>query len=171
MSKSYNNLEEIEWTPKNIIMISLAVLFLIAGVVYGLVDAANQKAAKRAKIEAMTVTEVGEYIIKHNGDDVRIDMITRVKKMYLKGETLYLPYYVQEGFLRKLSSTLVGGVENNQYLLQHETLKEDCEKLAFRIFLEKGGVMHYEYKMIKEGEEKALFGFENRLSSCLDAGL
>jgi len=166
MSKSYQSLEEIEWTHKNIVMLSLALVVLFAGIGYGMWESNNIIEQKREKLQKMSLDELGVYIIEHNEGTVHIDLITQVKDIYLSGNRLVFPYYVSEGFLRKLATKASGGLERNKLYLQKNTLKEDCSKTAFRIFLQKGGVMHYEYRLVKDGEEKFLFDFNNTYEMC-----
>lgn len=166
MQKSYNSLEEIEWTPKNILMITFALLVLIGGFGYGIVESEHVKEEKREKLRAMSLEEVGHYIIEHNDGTVHIDIITKVKNIHLVGNTLEFPFYLTNGFLKKISTKIIGGVESHKKLIQEDTLKEDCSKTTFKVFLEKGGIMHYTYKVVKNKKETFLFDFNNTNEMC-----
>ena len=156
---------DIEWTPKNILIISIAVLFLIGGIMYGTSTANSDLAKKRQKLEAMSLSEVGAYILDKNPGTVIIDPITKVRDMHLNGSTLELPYYVSEGFLHKFSSSLESE-GNTKLRVQKDTLDEDCSKTSFSVFLEKGGVMHYIYKLEKGDDVSYMFDFNNTWEMC-----
>jgi len=160
--ESSNN---IEWTPKNILLISIAVLFLIAGIMYGTFTAKNDLVEKRKKLNVMTLDEVGTYILNKNQGTVTIDSITKIRNMHLNGNTLELPYYVSEGFLHKFSST-IESEENTKLRVQKDTLDEDCSKTSFSVFLEKGGVMHYTYRLENRDNSKYLYDFNNTWEMC-----
>ena len=165
MAKSYNSLEEIEWTPKNILLISIAVLFLIGGIIYGISTSNSDLAKKRQKLEAMSLNEVGAYILDKNQGTVIIDPITKVHNMHLNGNILELPYYVSEGFLHKFASAIESEA-NSKIRVQKDTLDEDCSKTSFSVFLEKGGTMHYTYRLEKEGDTHYMFDFNNTWEMC-----
>ena len=147
-------------------MIFIALLILIGGIGYGIVESENIKKEIREKLRAMTLEEVGNYIIQHNTGTLKIDMITKIKDIHLVGNTLEFPFYVNNGFLKKISTKLVGGSESHKKLIQKDTLEENCTKSAFKIFLEKGGVIHYTYRLLKNGKETFLFDFNNTNKMC-----
>ena len=155
----------IEWTPKNIVILSIAILFLIGGILYGTTTASNDLAEKRQKLMAMTLDEVGAYILDKNQGTVVIDPITKVRDMRINGNTLELPYYVSEGFLQKFSSALESE-ENTKLRVQKDTLYEDCSKTSFSVFLEKGGIMHYTYRLEDRHSSKYLYDFNNTWEMC-----
>jgi hypothetical protein len=168
MSEKYNRISEIEWTPKNILMVAAASVFMLSGIWYGNYRSVKMLEEKKAKFHAMTLKELGEYIIEKNSGVVKIDMITKVKGVYMKDNKLIFPYHVTDGFLSKLSTKIKGGEDSMKQYLQEDTIEEDCSKTAFRIFLDKGGIMYYEYYLVRDEIKTFLFSFENTFSMCKD---
>lgn len=156
---------DIEWTQKNILLLSIAILFLIGGILYGTSTANSDLKEKRKKLEAMSLYEVGTYILDKNPGTVVIDPITKVRDMHINGDILELPYYVSEGFLSSLTTSLTTK-EKQKELLQADTLQEDCSKTSFSVFLQKGGTMHYIYRLEKDGDISYLYDFNNTWEMC-----
>lgn len=113
----------------------------------------------------MSLREVASYILENNSGTVIIDPITKVKNMYANNNVLELPYYVSDGFLRKFASA-IESEESTKTRLQKDTLDEDCSKTAFSIFMQKGGVMHYTYRLDNNSENTYLFDFNNTWEMC-----
>jgi len=120
---------------------------------------------KRERLSAMSLQEVGEYIMKKNPGTVTIDPITNVRNIYLHDTVLELPYYVSDGFLSKFTSA-IESPEKTKHRVQKDTLNEDCRKTAFSVFLQKGGIMHYTYRLQKDTESEFLFDFNNTWEKC-----
>jgi len=162
--KKYKNLSNIEWTPKNLSMITLALLVMFGGIWYGSYRSVQLHNEKKQKLQAMSLQQLGAYIIKHNSGTVRIDWVTTVKDVHLENNnTLEFPYHVTDNFL---SSIGLSNIDKKQKDLQYDTLKEDCSKLAFKLFLQKGGRMHYTYYLFKQETKRYLFDFYNTYNMC-----
>ena len=157
----------IEWTPKNILTIGLTVLFSITIVTYSMYSSLDKLYKKREKFNAMTLQEIGAHILEENSGTVNIDLITKVRGMYLEGHTIELPYYISEGLLYRLTSK-VESKSGAKRRLQEDTLEEDCSKPAFAAFLQKGGVMHYTYRVDKRNNDEYLFDFNNTWEMCTE---
>ena len=140
-------------------MISLSLI------IYSAINTQNDWEEKRQELSAMSIDELGEYILDKNEGTVKIDSITKIRNMHLNGNTLELPYYVKKGFLHKLISMLKSEKDIKQHI-QEDTLDEDCSKMAFSIFLQKGGVMHYTYRLEDQGHSKYLYDFNNTWDMC-----
>lgn len=162
--KNEKKKEHIEFTPKNIFLLSLAILFLIGAVVYGINTSQIELEEKRERLNAMSLQEVALYILEKNPGTVIIDPITKVKNMYVNDNVLELPYYVSDGFLSKFALS-VGSEESAKVRLQKDTLNEDCSKTAFSVFMQKGGVMHYTYRL-DNSENTYIFDFNNTWEMC-----
>jgi len=156
--------QPIEFTPKNIFILSLAILFLIGTIAYGINTSQNKLEEKREYLNKMSLQEIATYILKKNSGTIIIDPITKVKNMYVNGNVLELPYYVSDGFLDKFTSTIESG-ESTKLRLQKDTLDEDCSKTAFSIFMRKGGIMHYTYKL-DNSENTYMYDFNNTWEMC-----
>jgi len=165
MGKREEGKQEIEFTPKNMFMLSLAIMFLIGAIAYGTNTAQNELEEKRERLSKMTLQEVAEYILDKNAGTVIIDPITKIKNMYLDNNVLELPYYVSDGFLLKFASALESK-ESSKERVQKDTLDEDCSKTALSIFMQKGGVMHYTYRLDNKSENNYLFDFNNTWEMC-----
>ncbi|MEN8194196.1 MAG: hypothetical protein ABFS12_15335 [Bacteroidota bacterium] len=157
--------EPIELTPKNMFIMSLAILFLIGAVGYGINTSQNELEEKRERLNTMSLQEVAAYILEKNSGTVIIDPITKVKNMYVNNNVLELPYYVSDGFLRKFASA-IESEESSKVRLQKDTLDEDCSKTALSVFMQKGGVMHYTYRLENNSEDTYLFDFNNTWEMC-----
>jgi len=155
----------IEWTPANILLILLASLVLVGGIAYGLGTAKNDLNEKRERLLKLTLNEVGTYILEHNSGTTKIDTITTMRGMSLDGKVMEIPYYVSEGFLHKVNQ-MMESTERTKRRVQRDLLNEDCSKTAFSVFMQKGGIMHYTYRLEKAGESIYLFDFNNTRELC-----
>lgn len=159
-----NKKEQIPYTPKNIFFLSLAVLFLIGAIAYGINTSQIELEEKRERLNTMSLQEVAVYILEKNPGTVIIDPVTKVKNMYVNKNVLELPYYVSDGFLSK-SALSIGSEESAKVRLQKDTLNEDCTKTAISVFMQKGGVMHYTYRL-DNSDNTYIFDFNNTWEMC-----
>ena len=162
--KKYNSLSDIEWTPKNIAMVTAASLVMLCGIWYGNYRSVQMHKEKERKLQALSLEELGTYIVRHNSGIVKIDWVTSVKNVHLEhNNTLEFPYHVSDNFLSRIETKDLTKKRKN---LQYDTLQEDCSKLAFKLFLKKGGEIHYTYYLVKRGTKKYLFDFNNTYDMC-----
>ena len=164
-SEQEQNEQSIELNKKNITLLSFAVLFLIGSIIYGLNTSQENLVAKRKRLNALSLQEVAEYIIEKNPGTIIIDPITKIRNIYFKGNTLEFPFYLSEGFLLKLNSKLES-LEETKKRVMNDTIQEDCTKTAFSVFLQKGGVIHYTYRLDNDNEDNYLFDFNNTWEMC-----
>lgn len=145
-------------------MVAVASLIMLGGIWYGSYRSIQLRNEKKQKLQAMSLQQLGAYIIEHNSGTLHIDWVTSVKDIHLEhNNTLEFPFHVADNFLSRMKLT---DLTKKQKDLQYDTLQEDCSKLAFKYFLKKGGKMHYTYYLVKRGTKKYLFDFNNTYDMC-----
>ena len=159
-------MSDITFNLKNIIILSLALLFLFLAVSRGFKTAETQKQERIQRFMDMSFPELGEYIVKKNNRKNNIDFITFVKPIMLKDETLIIDYYVKEGFVYDTISSAID-LEDHQKSLFNDLVSENCSKTAHRTFLNRGGKILYSYYLQEKGkEDKFLFRFDVVKGDC-----
>jgi hypothetical protein len=161
---SENN-QSIEFNKTNSTLLFIAIVFMIGSIYYSLSSTLNELDEKRARLNAMTIQGVAGYIMEKNPGIIRIDAITKIHPISLHENVLEFPYYVKDSFLRRFASSLQS-TEDIKNRLQWDTLNEDCKKTAFSVFLQKGGIMHYTYRLQKDTGSEFLFEFSNTWDQC-----
>ena len=157
---------DISLNLKNIIILSLAFMFLSLSILHGFKTAKDQKQKKIQKFMNMSFFELGQYIVKKNNSKNNIDFITYIKPIRLKNDTLIVDYYVEDGFFYDTSTSLVGHKKIQKYIF-NDLVSENCTKTAHRTFLKRGGKIRYSYYLVKKDEEdKFLFTFDIVESDC-----
>jgi len=151
-------------------MITGASLVLLGGIAYGIFESQQILKEKEKKFQTMSIEDLGSYIVKHNQGEVKIDPLTTVKGVYFHDNVLEFPYYVTDNFLTKSVSNIFS-MKKQKYEMQKSTLEEDCSKTALKIFLQKGGKMHYLYRLQKkDAKPQYLFDFNNTYELCKQWG-
>ena len=158
-SESIDNANgNIEMNSKNIFMLGIAIIFLIAAISYGINTADNELKEKRAKMMQMDIEQVAQHIIKH-ANGTHLDPVTKIADVRYKDNVLTFYYRVSlatKSMIKSIKSRVTGEFES-----------EDCSKTASSVFLEKNGILHYRYyKSDINDEENFVFDVNVTKKAC-----
>ncbi len=160
-----NKKEEITMTPLNITLFIFAIIFLIYAINSGLKTADSEYAARKDKFLQMPMATLGEYIVKKNNRINHIDRITSIRPIRYVNNSLHIDYDVKKGFLQEIVGK-IESLEASKKRVKTDLISENCTKSSHLAFLEKGGIIHYNYHLSEKNHSKLLFSFEIKETDC-----
>ena len=160
------DLQTVEITPKNILILGVVLFSVIAAVYYTYADSKKDFDIRMAKYNEMTTREMAVYLADLNAEPEQLDPITKHTGTSTKDTTI--------NFYRELTSNIfsnlivdVENIKDEKLKMSQQLKREMCNSPTYTLFYEKGGALLYIYHQVGNNEKNFLFDVRINKSFCL----